>query len=90
MSKKEIQSNKIVNADSLSYLKTLDSCSIDAVVTDPPYGLSSNKGVSETLLKWLEGDLEYIPKGKGFMGHEWDSFVPPPAGWHGALNDANG
>lgn len=81
MSKKEIQSNKIVNADSLNYLKTLDSCSIDAVVTDPPYGLSSNKGVSETLLKWLEGDLEYTPKGKGFMGHEWDSFVPPPALW---------
>lgn len=28
------------NADCLDFLKTMDDCSIDAIITDPPYGLS--------------------------------------------------
>lgn len=58
--------------------------SIDAIVTDPPYGLSNTdpKHVAETLTKWVTGDHEYTPPAKGgFMGKTWDSFVPPPAVW---------
>lgn len=32
--------NKIINANNLEYLKTMEDNSIDAVVTDPPYGIA--------------------------------------------------
>lgn len=76
---------RIVNGDSLEVLKRLPDESISAVVTDPPYGLSNTdpKHVTETLVKWTSGDRSYVPevKGGGFMGKDWDSFVPPPALW---------
>lgn len=73
------------HGDCLAVLRTLPDESVDAVVTDPPYGLSNTdpKHVAETLTKWVTGDHEYTPpvKGGGFMGKTWDSFVPPPAVW---------
>jgi site-specific DNA-methyltransferase (adenine-specific) len=30
---------------------------------------------------WAGGDRDHIPAGKGFMGKQWDAFVPPPAVW---------
>ncbi|EDV3611774.1 site-specific DNA-methyltransferase [Salmonella enterica subsp. enterica serovar 4,[5],12:i:-] len=54
--------------------------SIDAVVTDPPYGLSKQPDMSEVLRHWLNGD-DYIHTGGGFMGKTWDSFVPGPSIW---------
>jgi site-specific DNA-methyltransferase (adenine-specific) len=30
---------KLLHGDCLEFLKTLPDCSVDAVVTDPPYGL---------------------------------------------------
>jgi site-specific DNA-methyltransferase (adenine-specific) len=75
--------NKIYQGNSLEILKTFEDNSIDAVVTDPPYGLSDHKEskIRETLQKWLSGEDDFIPNGKGFMGKEWDAFVPPPALW---------
>ena len=57
--------------------------SIDAIVTDPPYGLSQTRPdkVADTITRWATGEREYVPGGKGFMGKAWDSFVPPPAVW---------
>jgi DNA modification methylase len=57
--------------------------SVDAIVTDPPYGLANTTAplVLETLTRWVSGDREYVPGGKGFMGKAWDAFVPPPAVW---------
>lgn len=72
------------HGDCLAVLRTLPDESVDAVVTDPPYGLSNTdpKHVAETLTKWVTGDHEYTPPAKGgFMGKTWDSFVPPPAVW---------
>lgn len=54
--------------------------SIDAVVTDPPYGLSKQPDMNEVLRHWLNGD-DYIHTGGGFMGKTWDSFVPGPSVW---------
>lgn len=54
--------------------------SIDAVVTDPPYGLSKQPDMNEVLRHWLNGD-DYIHTGGGFMGKTWDSFVPGPSIW---------
>lgn len=71
----------IMFGDALERLKELPDNSVDSVVTDPPYGLSDNKYVAETIEKWILGERTFIPDGKGFMGKAWDSFVPPPAIW---------
>lgn len=72
----------ILHGDSLDVLKTLDGCSIDAVITDPPYGLgnTSPKHVAECLRAWSSGET-WKPTGRGFMGKSWDSWVPPPELW---------
>src|SRR5699024_837442 len=61
--------------------------SIDAIVTDPPYGLSNTDpgSVADTITKWAGGDRDYVPTGRGFMGKSWDAFVPPPAVWDECL-----
>lgn len=58
--------------------------SIDAIVTDPPYGLSKEPNMAEVLCHWLAGD-DYTHGGSGFMGNTWDSFVPGPATWKEAI-----
>jgi site-specific DNA-methyltransferase (adenine-specific) len=78
----QILSATVINADSIDHLKTLPDSSIDAVVTDPPYGLGncSPRAVSAALTAWLAGE-EYQPSGAGFMGKSWDAFVPGPELW---------
>lgn len=58
--------------------------SIDAIVTDPPYGLSKQPKIEEVLKHWLAGD-DYNATGSGFMGKTWDSFVPGPSIWKEAF-----
>ena len=75
---------KIIHGDCLEELKRLDDNSVDAVITDPPYGLSNTKPaqVADVLKAWVTGETEAVPaKRGGFMGKDWDSFVPPPAVW---------
>ena len=77
-------STTIIHGDCLEELKKLEDNSVDAVVTDPPYGLSNTKPqqVADVLKAWVTGDTEAVPTTKvGFMGADWDSFVPPPAVW---------
>lgn len=73
---------KIITGDSLEELKKLDSESIEALITDPPYGLSkmTTENIQECLTKWLSGD-KYEHQGGGFMNKAWDSFVPSPELW---------
>lgn len=74
----------IIHGDCLEELKKLEDNSVDAVVTDPPYGLSNTKPqqVADVLAAWVTGDTVSVPaKRGGFMGKDWDSFVPPPAVW---------
>ena len=66
--------------NSLEVLKTLPDNSVDAIVTDPPYGLSKEPDMLEVLRHWMAGD-DYKHGGGGFMGKSWDSFVPGPAIW---------
>jgi site-specific DNA-methyltransferase (adenine-specific) len=70
--------------DSLEVLRTMADNSVDAIVCDPPYGLSKEPDMTEVLRHWLAGD-DYHHKGGGFMGKSWDSFVPGPAIWREAL-----
>ena len=78
---------RILNADCLAALRDMPDASVDAVVTDPPYGLSNTTPaqVAETITQWASGNREYLPTSVGFMGHEWDGFVPPVAVWDECL-----
>ena len=71
---------QIINGDCVDEMKKLPDCSVDAIVTDPPYGLSKEPDIAEVLTHWLAGE-DYIHKGSGFMGKTWDSFVPGPTVW---------
>lgn len=72
------------HGDCLEILRTLPNESVHAVVTDPPYGLSNTtpEQVAQCLKEWASGNTAFVPaKRGGFMGKDWDSFVPPPAVW---------
>ncbi|HCF7590492.1 TPA: site-specific DNA-methyltransferase [Pseudomonas aeruginosa] len=73
--------------DCLLVLKTFPDNSFDSVVTDPPYGLTTNKkggtGVASVNLDSPYGRSR-IGTGNGaggFMGMKWDSNVPPVEVW---------
>ncbi len=66
----DIPTTKILHGDCMQLLKTLPSNSIDAIVTDPPYGMSPD-GIART---WA--DIEEGKNIKGFMGKDWDAAVP--------------
>ena len=76
---------QILLGNNLDILPTLPDNSIDSIVTDPPYGLSDNKYVADTIARWIAGERDFVPDGKGFMGKSWDAFVPPPALWDECL-----
>lgn len=78
---------KITLTDALDGLRALPDNSVDAIVTDPPYGLTEIgvKKLADALGHWVSGDTEFVPAGRGFMGNAWDKFVPPPALWAEAL-----
>jgi len=71
---------RLVSGDCLDALAEMPEASVDAVVTDPPYGLSAEPDAAEVLRHWLDGD-DYQHRGGGFMGKTWDSFVPGPKVW---------
>lgn len=76
-----LQGRVVLHAgDSREVLKGFADNSIDAVVTDAPYGLGKEPDALAMLRAWIEtGHLSI--KGKGFMGREWDAFVPQPDLW---------
>ena len=79
-----LNSVDIRHGDCLEVLRGLPDNSVDSVITDPPYGLSNTKPaqVADVLAAWVTGETEAVPaKRGGFMGKDWDSFVPPPAVW---------
>ena len=74
----------LYQGDCIEVMRTMEGDSVDAIVCDPPYGLSAEPDMAEVLRHWLAGD-DYQHKGGGFMGKTWDSFVPGPAIWREAL-----
>lgn len=67
----------IIHGDSVERLRELEAESVDALVTDPPYGLgdTSPKQVAECLRAWSSGS-SWEPRGGGLWGR---------AGTHGSL-----
>ena len=85
---------KLIHADCLEAMREMEANSIDAIVTDPPYGLVQNKkggsGVASVNLNSPHGRSR-IGTGNGpggFMGKEWDSCVPGVPFWTEALRVA--
>jgi DNA modification methylase len=72
--------HSLYHGDCLEMLASLGDDSVDACVTDPPYGLSAPPDIAEVLRHWLANDT-YKHSGRGFMGRNWDSFVPGPNVW---------
>lgn len=56
--------------------------SVDAVVTDPPYGLGEAPDAVAMLRDWIETGHHDVKSKRGFMGKAWDNFVPQPRVWH--------
>ena len=73
----------IHHGDCIETMNAMPPESVDAIVCDPPYGLSNTDpgSVADTITKWASGDRGHVPTGRGFMGKAWDAFVPPPAVW---------
>ena len=70
----------VYHGDALEVLRGLADASVDAVVTDPPYGLGKAPDTTAMLTAWLSGG-DYAASGPGFMGADWDAFVPGPRIW---------
>ena len=71
---------QVFNGNNLELLKQYPDNYFDAIVTDPPYGLGKEPNAEQMLQAWItDGYLEV--KGSGFMGKEWDAFVPQPIFW---------
>lgn len=79
--------HELHHGDCLAILRTLADNSVDSIVTDPPYGLTTNKkggtGAASVNLESPYGRAR-IGTGNGpggFMGLKWDSDVPPVEVW---------
>lgn len=71
---------KLLNSDCYEFLKTIPDNSIDSIVTDPPYGLGKQPDILQVMKDWIDKGYHEL-QGTGFMGKEWDVFVPQPIVW---------
>jgi site-specific DNA-methyltransferase (adenine-specific) len=72
--------NTINLSDNIEFIRSLPDNSIDAVITDSPYGLGKEPDPAKLIQAWVTTGYMEIT-GKGFMGKKWDAFVPQPALW---------
>jgi len=70
----------ILQGNNIEILKKYPDNYFDSIVTDPPYGLGEEPNANELMKDWIEHGYHEI-QGKGFMGKEWDAFVPQPLFW---------
>ena len=66
------------------FLDSLEEGCVHAVVTDPPYGLTTSLDTAAMLTAWLE-DEEFINDVDGYGGADWDNSVPGPDLWRRVL-----
>lgn len=77
---KTTATQKVFCGNNVELLKKYPDNYFDSIVTDPPYGLGKEPNAEKMLSAWInEGYLEV--SGSGFMGKEWDAFVPQPIFW---------
>jgi len=84
-----IKNNKMTTqqvfcGDNIELLKQYPDNHFDSIVTDAPYGLGKEPNAVELMKDWVENGYHEI-SGSGFMGKEWDAFVPQPLFWKEAF-----
>lgn len=72
--------HEVINSDNITALKKYPDNYFDSIVTDPPYGLGKEPDANQLMKDWIKKGYHEI-KGTGFMGKEWDAFVPQPLFW---------
>lgn len=72
----------VICGDVMDVLPLVPDASIHVSYNDPPYGLSEQNidNIVECLRAWLDGKV-YTHNRQGFMGKEWDAYVPGPEAW---------
>jgi len=69
---------KIIQGDCIEQMKLLEENSVDAIITDPPYNLSSivkRFGKEGSAPAQFGKDGSFSRLSKGFMGKEWDNEI---------------
>jgi site-specific DNA-methyltransferase (adenine-specific) len=69
--------NVILLGDCLTILREIPGESVDAIVTDPPYGLGAKEPAIEAIIQYLQGGV--LDTAGDFMGKDWQ--IPPVAVW---------
>lgn len=72
--------SRILQGDCIDVMRSFPDNSVDAILTDPPYGLGKEPDPHKVLAAWLD-DEAYQAGGSGFMNRKWDAFVPSPVVW---------
>ena len=70
-----IEGSTVYNGDCLEVMDNMNKCSVDSVVTDPPYHLTSiveRFGKQGSAPAKFGTDGAFARASKGFMGKEWD------------------
>ncbi len=70
-----VEGSTIYNGDCLEVMDTMNKCSLDSIVTDPPYHLTSivkRFGKEDSAPAQFGTDGAFARASKGFMGKEWD------------------
>lgn len=81
----EPSANATIHAgEAAPLLDSLEEGCVHAVVTDPPYGLTSSLDTATMLAAWL-ADEEFINDANGYGGAVWDNSVPGPDLWRRVL-----
>jgi site-specific DNA-methyltransferase (adenine-specific) len=71
---------KVIHGDNIELLKQYPDNYFDAIVTDAPYGLGKEPNAEALMKDWIEKGYHEVG-GSGFMGKQWDAFVPQPIFW---------
>ena len=70
-----VEGSTIYNGDCLVVMDSINKCSVDSIVTDPPYHLTSiveRFGKEDSAPAQFGADGAFARASKGFMGKEWD------------------
>jgi site-specific DNA-methyltransferase (adenine-specific) len=87
---------EIINSECLEYMRTMESNSVDAIVTDPPAGISfmnsdwdHHRGGRDEWIKWMQGISEECFRVLKHGGHALVWALPRTSHWTGyAWQDA--
>lgn len=68
---------EIIEADVLEALRAMPDCSVDGVLSDPPYGLGTREPTPDDIVAYIRG--EKLDTGGDFRGRGWE--LPSVAVW---------